>query len=166
MVSRLFGSLFGGAVQHGVVEQGSLPSAEDELELIARSLDSLRSAVRRSGNRLPGLISSQLRQIDDLLRLLLEYVAANGASTEQKVLLESMITNYLPSPLRAYLAASDEERGEGSEVTAMFAQQLRVLEETARDLDHQVRIGAVSELSVHARFLEDKFGPSLRLDGN
>ncbi|MDQ6754950.1 MAG: hypothetical protein M3017_16515 [Actinomycetota bacterium] len=149
-----------------IVEQGSAAAAEEELEQLIRGLDALRSSMRRSGATLPTVLSSQLRQIDDVLRPLVNYVAAHGASTEQKVLLGAVITDYIPSPLRAYLAVDASEHADGSKSTKLFAEQLKVLEATVKDLDAQVRSGAVSELSVHARFLADKFGPSLRLEGS
>ncbi len=166
MLPKLFGTRFGGTPQNNVVERAPVASADDEVQQLARELDELRLAVRRSGAVLPGLLSSQLRQIDDLLRPLLDYVQGNGASTEQLVLLGAIINSYIPTPLQAYLAADATEHSEDSKTTILFAEQLKVLEATARDLDGQVRSGAVWELSVHARFLQDKFGSSLELEGN
>ena len=165
MLPKLFGARFGGAAQNNIVEQVPVASA-DEVQQLTRELDTLRSAVRRSGSVLPGLLSSQLRQIDDLLRPLLDYVRSNGSSTEQMVLLGAIINSYIPTPLQAYMVAEASEHSDDSETTKLFAEQLKVLEATARDLDRQVRSGAIWELSVHARFLQDKFGPSLELEGN
>lgn len=133
-------------------------------EHIARSLDQLRASVRRAGRELPGVLNSQLRGIDDLLRTVVDISAAQDASIEQRVLLAAMVGDYVPTPLRAYLALTDDDRTEGSRATLIFSRQLALLEETIRDLLNQIRIGAIAELSTHGRFLADKFsGPDAGL---
>jgi hypothetical protein len=130
------------------------------------ALDALRADVRRAGGALPTLISSQLRQIDDLLRTVVTAVDEEDGSTEQQYLLNALVTDYLPTPLAAFLALGDEDRTDDAGPTLQFAGQLVLLEETIRDLLNQVRIGAVAELSTHGRFLADKFtAPELTLDG-
>ncbi|MFD1213726.1 hypothetical protein ACFQ36_16935 [Arthrobacter sp. GCM10027362] len=164
MVARFFGSLFG--TPRPEEGAGQEPAAEpDDDARVAEALDGLRSAVRAAGRELPGLISAQLRQIDDVLQPLAEYIKAQDASTEQRVLLEAMVVDYIPTPLKAYLALPEEDRGEDSRATAMFAEQLQILFDTAQDLNHQVRSGAITELSTYARFLDDKFGPSMLTRG-
>lgn len=140
--------------------------AESEDAAVARALDQLRATVRSGGSELPTLITSRLAHIDDLLRVVIETVSAQNASTEQRVLLEAMIRDYLPTPLRAFLALPESERENSSPATLQFSTQLGILEETINDLLNQIRIGAIAELSTHGRFLADKFAaPSLRLDG-
>ncbi|QOD02996.1 hypothetical protein [Pseudarthrobacter sp. BIM B-2242] len=166
MIGKFIGSLFGAAPVPGIAEQASEPTADAELAQAAASLDNLRSAIRRTGAELPTLVSSQLRQIDDVLRPLVSHMSEQGASMEQQVLLNSIVCSYIPDPLRTYLALPDSARTEESGPTQLLAEQLATLEEIARDLANQVRIGAIAELSTHGRFLEDKFAPSaLRLEG-
>ena len=78
---------------------------------------------------------------------------------------EAMAVDYIPTPLKAYLALREEDREEDSRATALFADQLAILFDTAQDLNHQVRSGAITELSTYARFLDDKFGPSMLTRG-
>lgn len=166
MIGKFIGSLFGAAPVLGIAEQASEPTADAELAQAAASLDNLRSAIRRAGAELPTSVSSQLRQIDDVLRPLVSHMSEQGASMEQQVLLNSIVCSYIPDPLRTYLALPDSARTEESRPTQLLAEQLATLEEIARDLANQVRIGAIAELSTHGRFLEDKFAPSaLRLEG-
>ncbi|MDP9998973.1 MULTISPECIES: hypothetical protein [Pseudarthrobacter] len=166
MIGKFIGSLFGAAPVPGTAEQASEPTADAELAQAAASLDNLRSAIRRAGAELPTSVSSQLRQIDDVLRPLVSHMSEQGASMEQQVLLNSIVCSYIPDPLRTYLALPDSARTEESRPTQLLAEQLATLEEIARDLANQVRIGAIAELSTHGRFLEDKFAPSaLRLEG-
>lgn len=162
MIGRFFGSLFGSAPAPaaGVAEPAPPSSEDDELRDTVASLDRLRTAVRAAGAALPPLVTSQVCQIEDVLRPLLGHIAAHGASTEQRVLLNAIITSYLPTPLRAYTGISERERTDDSEATALLVEQLTTLEGIARDLDNQVRTGAIAELSTHGRFLDDKFAPS------
>lgn len=139
---------------------------QTEDESTAQALDLLRTAVRSAGGELPTLLTSRLAQIDDLLRTVIELIAAQSASTEQRVLLDAMIRDYLPTPLRAYLGLPEEQRTNASAATLQFSSQLGLLEETIKDLRNQIRIGAIAELSTHGRFLADKFAaPTLTLDG-
>ncbi len=166
MIGKFIGSLFGGAPVPSTTEQAPEPTADAEMAQTAGSLDNLRSAIRRAGAELPTSVSSQLRQIDDVLRPLVTHIAEQGASMEQQVLLNSIVCSYIPDPLRTYLALPDSARTEESGPTGLLAEQFATLEEIARDLANQVRIGAIAELSTHGRFLEDKFAPStLRLEG-
>jgi hypothetical protein len=159
-------SLFKGPAEMNpvVVEPRAAVETEDEATLGA--LDQLRTAVRSAGGELPTLLASRLAHIDDHLRQVIEMVAAQNASTEQRVLLDAMIRDYLPTPLRAYLALPERERTNDSAATLQFSTQLGILEETISDLLNQIRIGAIAELSTHGRFLADKFqAPGLTLDG-
>ncbi|MCZ2401905.1 hypothetical protein IV498_01575 [Paenarthrobacter sp. Z7-10] len=167
MIGKIVGSLFKNApAPPGVVAASHEAEVESEDAQTARALDALRSEVRRAGAQLPALISSQLRQVDDVLRTVVAAVADQGASTEQRVLLSAIICSYIPTPLHAFLALSDKERGADSRGTQLLAEQLTTLEAISRDLLNQVRVGAIAELSTHGRFLNDKFAPSsLTLDG-
>ncbi len=166
MIGKFVGSLFKNPPAAGVVEESHQAAVEADDARTARALDELLTHVRVAGAALPPLLSSQLRQIDDLLRTVIDVVAEQNASTEQRVLLDAMISDYIPTPLRAYLAMTDADRVEDSRATGLFVEQLTTLEATIKDLLNQIRTGAIAELSTHGRFLADKFAePSLRLDG-
>lgn len=161
VISRFLGSLFGDSRDVGNAtpqpDRGAPATPLDDDARLAAALDRLLDVTRSSGGMLPGLISSQLRQLDDLIRSMVEYIAHSGASTEQRVLLEALITDYIGTPLATYLRTGDADRHEDSHATSMFAKQLGVLHPVAQDLNNQVRSGAITELSTHSRFLEDKF---------
>ncbi|MDF2442956.1 MAG: hypothetical protein JWR01_1159 [Subtercola sp.] len=168
---RFVNSLFGGPLPEAtptVVDDVPAAATLSEDEQTAKALDDLRSTVRRAGRELPTVLSSRLGQIDDVLRDVVATIAAQGASTEQRVLLEAMVRDYIPTPLHAFLALPERDRTDGSAATALLADQLELLEGTVRDMLNQVRIGAIEELSTHGRFLADKFqapDPGLTLGG-
>lgn len=173
MVGRFLGALFGGqepaprATGEGTAAQTpAVPPEQDDLQRAGRALDQLLTTLLRNGALHPTIVHSQVRQILDLLSALILYIGEFRASTEQLVLLEAMLSDYLPGALRAYMLVPQRSRQDGSPETETLLAQLRTLHTTAIDLDHQVRTGAVTELAVHGRFLKDKFDlGSLHLEG-
>jgi signal transduction histidine kinase len=172
MVAKFFGSLFGsGAVPPRPAEQAPAPAAAvdpaaEELTATAAALEELRKTALVKGAELPTVVVSQMLQLVDVLRALIRYIGRSGASTEQRVLLNAVITDYLPSPLRAYLMLASSSRTDESSETTVLLEQLGTLYSTVLNLDNQVRTGAITELAVHGQFLKDKFDiDGLHLEG-
>ncbi|WP_207343704.1 hypothetical protein [Arthrobacter sp. E3] len=157
MIGRFLGGRFGGAPAPQAPAFPSVDPVAEEIAQMGASVDNLRAAVRRSGSKLPPLLTSQLRHLGDLMRDTVADISIRGCSTEQRVLLNAMICSYVPTPLQAYLGLPPAHHGEESAATFLFAEQLATLELTLADLLNQIRIGAVEELSTHGRFLADKF---------
>jgi hypothetical protein len=168
MVAKFLGSLFGNsAVSRSVVEQQPVDDpAGDELAATSAALEELRGMALGKGAELPTVVLSQVLQLVDILRALIPYIGQSGASTEQRVLLNAVIMDYLPAPLRAYSMLTADSRTDGSADTAVLLEQLDTLYSTAQNLDNQVRTGAITELAVHGQFLRDKFDiDGLHLEG-
>lgn len=171
MVANFLGSLFGGgAGPRSAAVAGASPMAADpaadELTTTGDALEELRGTVLTNGAKLPPLVGSQVLQLTDILRALIGYISRSGASTEQRVLLEAVITDYLPSPLHAYLTLAAASRTDESTDTTVLLEQLDTLYSTVQNLDNQVRTGATTELAVHGQFLRDKFDiDGLHLEG-
>lgn len=169
MVAKFLGSLFGnGVVSHSVAEQQPEPDpVEAELTATAEALDELRRMALGNGALLPTIVVSQVLQLTDILRDLIGYIGPSGASTEQRVLLNAVVTDYLPSPLRSYLMLAAASRQDDSADTTVLLEQLDMLYSTVKNLDNQVRTGAITELAVHGRFLRAKFDvDGLHLEGH
>ncbi|GAA4663043.1 hypothetical protein [Arthrobacter cryoconiti] len=173
MIGRFMGGLFGGDPIPQVQVSAQVPgspqasTAEQEIAEMSSSADRLRASVLRSGSQLPPLLTSQLRHLGDLMHQAVIDIGVHGSSTEQRVLLNTMICSYVPTPLQTYLSLQPAHHEEKSRATFMLAEQLATLEETLTDLLNQIRIGAVEELSTHGRFLADKFASqdaALRLE--
>ncbi len=173
MVAKFLGSLFGsGAGNRSAADIAAAPPvavdpAAGELAATGAALEELRRTALGKGAELPTVVVSQLLQLADTLRALIGYIGISGASTEQRVLLNAVITDYLPSPLRAYLMLAAPSRHEDSADTHILLEQLDMLGSTVRNLDNQVRTGAITELAVHGQFLRDKFDvDGLHLEGH
>lgn len=172
MVAKFLGSLFGGGVvAHSAAVSGAespaaVDTTADELAVTGDALEGLRRTVLANGAELPTLVVSQVLQLADILRALIGYIGRSGASTEQRVLLNAVITDYLPSPLRSYLMLAPGPRREDSAETTALLEQFDTLYSTVKNLDNQVRTGAITELAVHGQFLRDKFDiDGLHLEG-
>ena len=171
MVGKFLGSLFGpAAARSSNTEQGPDPVLDQNAVDLAASgtaLDALRSETRQAGGEVPTLVYSQFRQLDDLLAPLMVHMQKTGASAEQVVLAGAVIGDYLPTSLRTYLMLPKSVRVYGSRETATLLAQLATLHSTVLDLNQQVRSGTATELTIHGRFLQDKFDlGSLHLEGS
>lgn len=173
MVAKFLGSLFGGGAESrpaavpGAEPASAADPAADELRATGAALEELRRTVLGKGAELPTVVGSRLLQLADILRALIGYIGPSGASTEQRVLLNAIVTDYLPSPLRAYLMLAAASRTDDSSATTALLEQLDVLYSTVKNLDNQVRTGAITELAVHGQFLRDKFDiDGLHLEGH
>lgn len=132
----------------------------------ARRLEELARSIDAGGGRLPTLVTSRLLKIVDVLRESAALIESQGASTEQRVLMEQLVEDHVPTPLGRYLSLPAADRAEDSRPTALFVEQLGIVHETVLDFTNQVRLGAIEELSTHGRFLRSKFDePTLRLEG-
>lgn len=168
MVGKFLGSLFGtnNPPPPAAGQQPAEDPAGDELAATAEALAELRRTALGKGAELPTVVLSQVLQLVDVLGDLIGYIRQSGASTEQRVLLDAVVTDYLPAPLRAYFMLAADARSDASAETAVLLEQLDTLYSTAQNLDNQVRTGAITELAVHGQFLRDKFDiDGLHLEG-
>lgn len=167
VVAKFLGSLFGSGASRAAEQETTWDEPADELRASAAALDMLRCDVRSNGAEIPTVAYSQFRQLDDLIRLLIVQMNAMDASTEQRVLLAAIVSDYLPTSMRTYLMLGKSSRQESSPESEVLIAQLATLLSTTVDLDKQVRSGAATELAIHGRFLQDKFDlGSLHLEGH
>lgn len=129
-------------------------------ERMGEELTKLTTLTRVSSYDLPMSVYSRLRTIDVTLRKLLVHIERNDASMEQKVFLESMLTDYIPKVVTTYVNLAPDDKGDNTPAGLLLARQCDTLEEKARELAHMVRTGAFAELSIHADFLDDRFSNS------
>lgn len=127
---------------------------------MGQELTKLTNLTRASSYDLPTAVYSRLRTIDVTLSKLLTHIERNDASMEQKVFLESMLTDYIPKVITTYVNLSPDDKGDNTPAGLLLARQCGTLEEKARELAHMVRTGAFAELSIHADFLDDRFSNS------
>jgi len=119
------------------------------------------SKANAEGDRLPPGAVPTVRDIDDVLRPLLNYIEARSASEEEMRHLTAIIHEYLPTALNDF-AALPAQYAERPGVTGTtpaddLLQQLILLDEGANDLQDLVYTGDAAQLAIQARFLDTKF---------
>lgn len=122
---------------------------------MTKELDKLTILARSTSNIIPNETYSRLRQVDDIFRPLLGYIDSNGCSAEQEHLLESMVTDYIPTAINAYTSLSPIDRND--KTSKMLNGQFDLMLEKVADLAQLVRQGALNELSIQADFIDERF---------
>ena len=141
--------------------------AEDEADVAdqARQLQVTLAGIvqqaNRDGGRLPPGAVPTVRDIDDVLRPLLQYIETRSASDEEMRHLSSIISDYLPTALGDFMALPQqytERPGVTGTTPALdLVRQLALLDEGANELQDLVYTGDAAQLAIQARFLDAKF---------
>lgn len=122
-----------------------------------KDLDNLAVYMRSNGNIIPTSVYSQVRRIDDILRPLLAFITANGCSAEQEHLLNAMITDYIPTPLKTFISLPRADRADDGTPARLLREQFDTMLEKVYDLSELVRSGALNDLAIHAEFIDERF---------
>ncbi|MCI2240175.1 hypothetical protein MN205_17045 [Kineococcus sp. TRM81007] len=155
------------AGEHAALEQAPPapveppPPADPVQELRARQRQTVQRA-NRAGGRLPDGAVPAVRDLDDVLRPVLEHVARRGAQVEELHNLEAIVTEYLPGALDRYLELPEDyalnHRGpSGATPAEELLNQLGLLLEGARELQQAVHDHDARLLHEQGRFLDAKF---------
>ncbi len=132
-----------------------------QVRTLRRELADLVTKANADGGRLPAGAVPTVRDIDDVLRPLLDYIEARSASEEEMRHLTAIIHEYLPTALNDF-SALPSQYAERPGVTGTtpaddLLQQLALLDEGANDLQDLVYTGDAAQLAIQARFLDAKF---------
>jgi hypothetical protein len=121
------------------------------------ALDTLADSARAAGSQVSTAVFSQLRTIDDVLRPLILHVGTHPVVIETEIAIESLVTDYVPTPLRLFLQLPPSEKADGGKADLLLQEQYTALERNARHLSASVYNDSVSALETHAIFIENKF---------
>jgi hypothetical protein len=145
----------------------SAPAAEPEQKFaeparrLGAKLAALVAQANADGGRLPPGAVPTVRDIDDVLRPLLNYIELRSASEEEMRHLTAIVEDYLPTALGDFLAlpAQYTERPgvTGTTPADDLVRQLQLLDEGANELQDFVYTGDAAQLAIQARFLDAKF---------
>jgi hypothetical protein len=142
-----------------VVDDG--PDVAEQATRLQTELAGIVRQANADGGRLPAGAVPTVRDIDDILRPLLGYVANRGASDEEMRALTAIVSEYLPTALGDFMALPPQyaERPgvTGSTPALDLVRQLQLLDEGANELQDLVYTGDAAQLAIQARFLDAKF---------
>ncbi|HEX4017225.1 MAG TPA: hypothetical protein VHX15_10850 [Frankiaceae bacterium] len=132
-----------------------------QVRTLREELAGIVTKANADGGRLPAGAVPTVRDIDDVLRPLLDYIEARSASEEEMRHLTAIIHDYLPTALNDF-SALPTQYAERPGVTGTtpaddLLQQLVLLDEGANDLQDLVYTGDAAQLAIQARFLDAKF---------
>ena len=151
-ISNLFG-LDEAPVGTGAIAVPTKPFHERSEE----QLNILTKFVKQSSREVSPDVYSRLRSMDDLIRPLIKYIAANPVVIEKEIAIESLLTDYIPTPLGIYLQLPDSERTDGSAGDLVLISQYDTLERSIVELGKGIYKDSLAQLQTHAIFLETKF---------
>jgi hypothetical protein len=133
-------------------------------ERMLLQLEALRWEARGAGHRLPVAALPQFGRIEDVMQPLLEHLVDNPPSVDEEIAINALLTDYLPSSLRAYLGLNPQFAAQvdanGRTPGDDFMDQLALLAGAAEDVGRAVYTHDGTELQVQGRFLETKFSKS------
>lgn len=121
-------------------------------------LDTLAAHVKQSSDIISPAVYSRLRSIDDVMRPFIKALEGKPSVVETEVAIESMLTDYIPTPLNLYVNLPAGERTDSGRADLILLAQYDTLETAARELSSRLQGDSVSSLETHAIFIRDKFG--------
>jgi len=135
----------------------------DEVAELADRLTSLVRTVNRNGDKMPEGGVPGVRAIEDVLRPLLTYLAANPPTEEELIPVRATLTDYLPTTLEVFLAlpkdfAHTHRNRAGRTPAEELVEQLHLLQAGVVEYAQSIYAGDAQQLSNQGRFLQAKFG--------
>jgi hypothetical protein len=133
-------------------------------ERMAGELEQLRWTARRAGGTLPVAALPRLGEIEDVLVPLIEYLIEHPPSVDEEIAVEAMVTDYLPTTLRAYIGMNrqiaETKRADGRTAGDDLLDQLATLSDAVHELSRSVYAHDAEQLATQGRFLTTKFSGS------
>jgi hypothetical protein len=150
----LFKAIFGSGNAQAVVATLPEPPFSERALVQLNLLDKL---VKENSNEISTEVYSKLRDLDDILRPLIEYLKTHQALQEQETLIESAITDYIPTPLDTFKTLPDSDKEEGGQGDLLLLRQYATIETNIRKLADEIYGRVLKELGTQAIFIDDKF---------
>ncbi len=135
--------------------------ADGQVRQLSRELAAVVGRADAEGGRLPPGAVPIVRDLDDVLRPLLEYLRVRPPDGEERRSLRAIISEYLPQALEDYLALppryAERPGVTGTSPADDLIRQLVLLDEGVSELQDLVYSGDAAKLAIQARFLDTKF---------
>lgn len=120
-------------------------------------LDELAWYERECSAIISPVVFSRLRVISDVLTEIATFLENYPVRAEDEYIIQSTITNYIPSTLNIFNQLPAHERGEGSEADQMLLSQCESIEHSVRTLNRDMHERVKSNLASQTIFVENRF---------
>jgi hypothetical protein len=100
---------------------------------------------------------SLVRQVDDVLRPLMTYIERQPLIVDHEVLIQNILTEYIPTPIQTYMRLDAADRGDNSQADLLLRQQFATIRDNMLELAESIRSAGLKELSVQAGFISERF---------
>jgi hypothetical protein len=152
----------------GVVRAATEEPEPDTLPALERHLGAAIGEINAASGELPGEGVVLARRVTDLAGEALRRSSDDGMNIHARVALHAVLTDYLPTTVRGYVAARRAAGGSGAggsgtgpteraELDRQLVEQLTTLHDTVRESVAALRDDDVRALEVQGIFLRDKF---------
>jgi len=152
-----FSTLFGMDSKRDELSVANAVVAKPFHQRAREELDKLEFFVKEHANVISPAVYSVLRDIDDELRPLLTYMEDKPPLVETEVYVQSLLTDYIPTPLSLYLNLPLSEQKDGGKSDLILLGQYVTLEKSVRELSANIYRDSVAQLETHAIFIQNKF---------
>ena len=129
-------------------------------ERVTSELDSLARVEQRMSSQVSAAVFSQLRTIDDIVRPLLVHISTRTVLVETEVALESLVKDYVPTPLSLFEQLPANEKVDGGKADLLLQSQYATIISSTFNLAKGVYGNSMSALETNAIFVQDKFNGS------
>lgn len=152
-------TLFGGWRGRNTQPTPTIPAllTPTVVQRTSTQLSELGKLVSQASGVLSPQAYSLVRQVDDIIRSLLPYIEKQPLIMEHEVVIQNILTDYIPTPISTYLRLDASDRGDGSHADLLLCQQFATIRDNMWDLAEQIRDAGLKELSIQAGFISERF---------
>lgn len=137
-----------------VVTQVQATVAPNFSQVVTGELDKIVKTTRSNGHVIPVEAALILFRMTDDIRALNEHMQAAEPTRDEKIAVEFMTRDYIPSTLQAFLIS----RADANAKNADLIKQLGILRGKVDSMLESVYAHDSAQLEINGRFLAEKFG--------
>lgn len=166
-VAGYFGGFFLAKPSQDLIEFSS--SKSDEEAATEENIHKLAKQMHTHRGALPDAINSKVDGILDTLTDILPHWKSMASFEDQKFVVNSIITDYLPNTLNSYLALPKSYLARNKRDTeSRIIKQLDILQMSLNEIQDNVYAGVERKIEDQGRFLEERFtkNDTLKLAGS
>lgn len=121
---------------------------------VSDGLNTVVALTRKNGHSIPVEASLIIFKMVDDINELNKHLESSAPSRDERIAVEFMVKDYLPSTINAYLISRSDEQKKNAD----FVEQLSILHAKVDSMLEAVYAHDSAQLEVNGQFLAQKFG--------